>query len=224
MAKAVVAGAAVVGLAYVTYSLVKRKGGPVRPLLVCGPSGVGKGTLLEMMMKEYPGRFGKCVSHTTRKPRAGEVNGTHYNFTSKEQIQKDIADGKFIEYAEVHGNYYGTSIAAAEAVGAAGLICILEIDTQGAAQVNKTSLNPFYYFFYPPNHASLEARLRGRGSESEETIALRLKNAFTELEWMDKASFCDVKLYVTLTPLTLFKARSETERAANIALIVSFHL
>jgi guanylate kinase len=80
-----------------------------QPVVFCGPSGVGKGTLIEMLMKRFPNeQFGFSVSHTTRKPREGEVDGTHYNFTTVESIKKEIADEKFIEYAEVHGNYYGT--------------------------------------------------------------------------------------------------------------------
>jgi len=80
-----------------------------RPVVFCGPSGAGKGTLIDMLMKRFPnGQFGFSVSHTTRSPREGEINGVHYNFTTVEQIQKEITEGKFIEHAEVHGRYYGT--------------------------------------------------------------------------------------------------------------------
>jgi len=82
---------------------------PLRPVIFAGPSGVGKGTLIEMLMKRFPNdQFGFSVSHTTRQPREGEVNGVHYHFTDVESMKEDIADGKFIEYAEVHGRYYGT--------------------------------------------------------------------------------------------------------------------
>lgn len=82
---------------------------PPRPVVICGPSGVGKGTLIGLLMKRFPNdQFGFSVSHTTRKPRAGETDGVHYNFTNVETIKKEIAEGKFIEHAEVHGNYYGT--------------------------------------------------------------------------------------------------------------------
>lgn len=81
----------------------------IRPIVFCGPSGVGKGTLIEMLMKRFPNeQFGFSVSHTTRQPREGEKDGVHYNFTTVEAIQKEIGEGKFIEYAEVHGRYYGT--------------------------------------------------------------------------------------------------------------------
>lgn len=80
-----------------------------RPVVFCGPSGVGKGTLIEMLMKRFPNdQFGFSVSHTTRKPRDGEVDGVHYHFTTVDKMKKEINDGKFIEYAKVHGNYYGT--------------------------------------------------------------------------------------------------------------------
>ena len=81
----------------------------LRPIVFCGPSGVGKGTLIEMLMQRFPNdQFGFSVSHTTRAPRDGEVNGVHYHFTTVDAINEEIADGKFIEYAEVHGRYYGT--------------------------------------------------------------------------------------------------------------------
>ena len=82
-----------------------------RPVVFCGPSGVGKGTLIEMLMTRFPNdQFGFSVSHTTRKPRESmnEVDGVHYHFTSVDEIKKEIDAGKFVEYAEVHGNYYGT--------------------------------------------------------------------------------------------------------------------
>ena len=81
----------------------------LRPVVFCGPSGVGKGTLINLLMKRFPNdQFGFSVSHTTRGPREGEEDGVHYNFTTVEAFKKDIEDAKFIEYAEVHGRYYGT--------------------------------------------------------------------------------------------------------------------
>jgi guanylate kinase len=77
-----------------------------KPVVFCGPSGVGKGTLIDLLMKKFPDSFGFSVSHTTRKPREGEVDGKHYHFTTVEDIKKEIDAGKFVEYAEVHGNYY----------------------------------------------------------------------------------------------------------------------
>lgn len=157
---------------------------PLRPVVFCGPSGVGKGTLIEMLQKRFPNdQFGFSVSHTTRQPREGEKDGVHYNFTTVDQIKKDIEAGKFIEYAEVHGKYYGTSVAAVEDVQKAGKICILDIDVQGVQKVKKSSLNPIYIFISPPSREELEKRLRGRGTETEEQIKVRLANASKELDY-----------------------------------------
>ncbi|KAL3826939.1 hypothetical protein ACHAXA_006019 [Cyclostephanos tholiformis] len=175
------AGAAILGFYYLdSGDLPKRP----RPVVICGPSGVGKGTLIELLQKRFPdGKFGFSVSHTTRKPREGEVNGVHYHFTTVEDIRKDIEDGKFIEYAEVHGNYYGTSIASVESVQGKNLICLLDIDVQGAQKVKASSLDAHYLFIAPPSTEELESRLRGRGTESEDAIQRRLANARGELEY-----------------------------------------
>ena len=162
-----------------------------RPVVVCGPSGVGKGTLLSRLMAEYPNDFGFSVSHTTRKPRAGEENGVHYHFVDKPDMEAAIERGEFIEYARVHSNIYGTSIKGVEAVRAAGKTCLLDIDVQGAELVKKTDLNAIFIFVAPPSYEELERRLRGRGTETEDKIQTRLKNAHTEMGYMDKPGFFD---------------------------------
>ncbi|KAK3241356.1 Guanylate kinase 2 [Cymbomonas tetramitiformis] len=161
------------------------------PVVICGPSGVGKGTLIGKLMKEFPDTFGFCVSHTTRKPRDGEVNAVHYHFSTKEKVAAEIAEGKFLEYAEVHGNYYGTSLAAVDAVAAKGKICILDIDVQGAEKVKLSSMKARYVFVLPPSFEDLEARLRGRGTESEESLQKRLKNAHGEMKKAEEPGFFD---------------------------------
>ena len=166
------------------------------PVVFCGPSGVGKGTLIELLMKKFPNdQFGFSVSHTTRKPREGEVNGKHYHFTTVEDIKKEIDAGKFVEYAEVHGNYYGTSIASVESVQSDGKICILDIDIQGVMKVKESSLTPKYLFISPPSMDELEKRLRGRGTETEEAITKRLGNAAKEMEYGQQEGNFD-KIYV----------------------------
>jgi len=158
-------------------------GGGKDIVVIVGPSGVGKSTLIKMLMNEYPGRFGFSVSHTTRQPRPGEEHGVHYNFTTQESMREDISKGAFIETAQVHGNLYGTSIEAVQCVVKSGRICILDIDVQGALQVKKSSLRDTsaFMFLAPPSLAALEERLRGRGTEVEEKILLRLENARKEL-------------------------------------------
>eukprot|EP01027_Heterolobosea_sp_BB2_P022408 GEZU01032990.1.p1 GENE.GEZU01032990.1~~GEZU01032990.1.p1 ORF type:complete len:195 (-),score=57.47 GEZU01032990.1:295-879(-) len=154
----------------------------VRPLVMCGPSGVGKGTLINKLMHEFPTHFGFSVSHTTRAPRPGEQDGVHYHFVSQEEMQKGINQGKFIEHAHVHGNYYGTSYDAVSAAIDAGKICVLDIDVQGARQVKKSNLNALMVFINPPSYEELERRLRGRGTETEDKIIKRLANARGEME------------------------------------------
>ena len=100
------------------------------PVVVAGPSGVGKGTIVKRLMDKYPSLFGFSVSHTTRAPRPGEEDGVHYNFVEKSAMEAAIANGEFIEHAAVHTNFYGTSIAAVDKVKSEGKVCILDIDIQ----------------------------------------------------------------------------------------------
>lgn len=180
-----------------------------KPIIFSGPSGVGKGTLIEMLMKRFPNdQFGFSVSHTTRKPREGEVDGTHYNFTSVEKIKDEIGQGKFVEYAEVHGNYYGTSIEAVESVQKQERICILDIDVQGVMKVKKSSLEPLYCFITPPSLAELEKRLRGRGTETEESIKKRLANSKKEMDYGHEAGNFD-RIFVNANLKEAFEELSE---------------
>ena len=153
----------------------------LRPIVMCGPSGVGKGTLINRLMADFPGKFGFSVSHTTRAPRPGETDGVHYNFVEKAAMEADIADGKFLEHAHVHENIYGTSLAAVEAVATKGQVCVLDIDVQGAEIVKKSTLDALFVFIAPPSMEELEKRLRGRGTEKEESIQKRLANAAGEM-------------------------------------------
>ena len=115
--------------------------------------------------------------------REGEQNKIHYNFTTVDDIKKEIDDGKFVEYANVHGNYYGTSVAAVETVQKQGKICILDIDVQGVRNVKKSTLDAIYIFIAPPSMEILEKRLRGRGTETEEAVVKRLANAQEEVDY-----------------------------------------
>lgn len=155
------------------------------PLIITGPSGVGKGTIIGKMMKDFPNSFGFSVSHTTRLPRPGEIDGQHYHFTDKETMQEMIREGKFLEHAEVHSNFYGSSVASVSDVQRSGRICILDIDVQGQRSVKSGGLLPSakYLFISPPSFEALEARLRGRGTETEEALERRLGNAKAEIEY-----------------------------------------
>ncbi len=154
------------------------------PLVICGPSGVGKGTVIESLRKRFkPDTFGFSVSHTTRQPRPGEVHGEHYYFTTVDEIRKAIDDDLFVEHAEVHGNYYGTSKQAITSLQEEQKITILDIDVQGVKSVKESGIPCKYVFVAPPSMGELEARLRGRGTETEEAIWKRLGNAASEMEY-----------------------------------------
>ncbi|KAK9731910.1 Guanylate kinase [Popillia japonica] len=154
-----------------------------RPLVLCGPSGSGKSTLLRKLMEDFPNSFGFCVSHTTRNPRPGEVNGTHYHFTSRESMLEAIKNNEFIENAEFSGNMYGTSKLAVEHVLSDGKVCVLDIDVQGVKQVRNTDLNPWYIFLKPPSLDELEKRLKARKTETAASLRLRLDVAAKEIEY-----------------------------------------
>jgi len=157
-------------------------------LVVCGPSGVGKGTLLDMLQEDFPSLLKRTVSHTTRGPREGEDHGVHYYFVTKEEFQADIKADKFVEYAEVHGNYYGTSIDTVEKVIGSGQVCILEVDVQGAESLRKTQLKPYFIFISPPSLEELKNRIIQRGTETPLTLERRLETAKRELDYFNSGA------------------------------------
>ncbi|XXG56514.1 hypothetical protein AAC387_Pa03g3901 [Persea americana] len=180
----------ILGTEVVAWSKGVHGDGP-KPVVISGPSGVGKGTLINKLMNEFPSTFGFSVSHTTRAPREKEKNGVHYHFTERSIMEKDIRDGKFLESAHVHGNLYGTSIEAVEVVTDSGKRCILDIDVQGARSVKASSLEVVSIFMCPPSFEELEKRLRARGTETEEQVQKRLRNARAELEQGKSAGLFD---------------------------------
>ena len=156
-----------------------------RLFVISAPSGAGKTTLLKRVMAKVPGVV-FSISHTTRKPRPGELDGVDYHFVSRSEFLAMIDEGLFLEYAEVHDNLYGTSIAAIGVQLLEGKDVILDIDVQGAAILRKNDqLKATHIFISPPDLHELERRLRGRGTESEEMITVRLKNAATEMTAAD---------------------------------------
>ncbi len=155
-----------------------------RLVVVAGPSGVGKGTLLGLLAQRYPETFRVSVSVTTRSPRPGEVDGREYFFWTREAFAQGIREGAFLEWAEYAGNLYGTPRHNVEAWIAAGYVVILEIEVQGARQVAQSFPAARRIFIAPPAMDVLEARLRQRGNESEAAIQARLQQAKAELEAM----------------------------------------
>jgi len=150
-------------------------------LVVCAPSGTGKSTLIEMLRAEFS-NFGFSVSYTTREPRGQEQDGREYNFVSREAFVAMRSRGEFCEWAEVHGNYYGTATKPVTDMLDAGKDVLFDIDVQGAKQLKKTFYKGTFVFLLPPSREELVRRLKGRGTDSEDSIACRLGNASGEME------------------------------------------
>lgn len=148
--------------------------------VVAAPSGAGKSTLVNALLEREPA-ISLSISHTTRPPRPGEQYGRHYFFVEREAFEQEIADGIFLEHAEVHGNLYGTSRHTVDTLLSEGRDVLLEIDWQGARQIRKSKPDCVSVFILPPSRAELERRLRGRGSDSEEVIERRLRNSRGEI-------------------------------------------
>lgn len=150
-------------------------------IVLAGPSGVGKTTFIRRLLHDYPDIFGFSISHTTRLPREHEKDGISYYFVSKERFLDDVSKGKFIEFAQVHGNYYGTSVDSVKQVIDSKKVCLLDLDIQGVRAVKKSSLRCMFIWIAAPSIEALEARLRNRKSETEESIQRRLNTAKEEI-------------------------------------------
>ena len=150
-------------------------------IIISSPSGGGKGTLIKEVRGVLP-ELGFSVSHTTRAKRFGEEDGREYYFVSRDEFERRAAHNDFIEFAEVHGNLYGTSIVESEKVSRSGKDLIVEIDVQGALQIlDKLPDECISIFILPPSFEVLRARLTSRGTEGEDELKTRLKNAFDEV-------------------------------------------
>jgi guanylate kinase len=149
--------------------------------ILSAPSGAGKSSLISALLEQESSRpMQVSVSHTTRAPRPGEVNGQHYHFVSVDTFKAEIANNAFYEYAEVFGNYYGTSETAIDNQLAQGIDVFLDIDWQGAQQVRLKKPTVTAIFISPPSKNELENRLRNRGQDSESVIADRMAQAQAE--------------------------------------------
>lgn len=150
-------------------------------IIISSPSGGGKGTLIKEVLDLVP-EVGYSVSLTTRAPRFGEEDGKHYHFVSKHKFEEKINGDGFLEYAEVHGNWYGTSRKQTENMTNAGKDVILEIDVQGAVKVMEKMPEAVSIFIMPPSFEVLKARLTSRATEGEADLKLRLRNSYDEVK------------------------------------------
>ncbi|MBR6449766.1 MAG: guanylate kinase [Fibrobacter sp.] len=145
-------------------------------------SGAGKTTLKDLVIKDFPD-IKYSISATTRKPREGEIDGVHYFFKTKEEFEQMIKDNALVEYNLVHGNYYGTPKSFVEKTLAEGNRVLFDLDVFGKVNFDKVYPDATGIFIMPPSDEELERRLRGRGTDSEEVIQLRLANAKKEIEF-----------------------------------------
>ncbi|MBQ7137471.1 MAG: guanylate kinase [Clostridia bacterium] len=153
-------------------------------LVISGPSGTGKGTLIKLLMEQDPSLV-FSVSATTRAPREGEIDGVHYHFVSDEKYDQLVAEGAFVEYANVHGKRYGTLRSEVYGRLEKGENVVLDIDVQGALNVIANEKEKVSIFLLPPSMKELRRRLTDRGTETPEQIETRLHNAIWEITQKD---------------------------------------
>jgi guanylate kinase len=149
-------------------------------IVLTGPSGVGKGTLMRSLLQRHPELY-YSVSATTRPPRPGEIDGKHYHFINRSKFEKLVAGGEFLEWAEFAGNYYGTPRQAVLNQINSGKSVVLEIELEGARQIRSSFAEAFSIFILPPSINELEKRIRSRGQDTEDAIARRLRRAQDEI-------------------------------------------
>ncbi|MGG7143748.1 guanylate kinase [Clostridium nigeriense] len=160
-------------------------------IVISGPSGAGKGTICKALLEKHDNIY-ISVSATTRAPREGEVEGVNYYFLSKEDFEVKVRENGFLEYANVHGNFYGTPKGNVEKMLEDGKDVILEIDIQGALQVKENFKEGVFIFILPPSMEELKQRIIKRGSETEESLMTRFKNAYKEINYVSKYNYAVV--------------------------------
>ncbi|WP_244833226.1 guanylate kinase [Clostridium sp. BJN0001] len=160
-------------------------------IVISGPSGAGKGTICKALLEKRKD-LNLSVSATTREPRAGEKDGINYYFLTKDEFKQRIDDGDFLEYATVYKNFYGTPKSNVEKKLEDGKDVILEIDIQGALKVKENIEEGIFIFILPPSMEELKNRIIKRGSETEESLMLRFKSAYKEINFVSKYNYAVV--------------------------------
>ncbi|KAH9489272.1 guanylate kinase [Bulinus truncatus] len=157
----------------------------LRAIVMSGPSGGGKSTLLNKLFEDFPGCFAFSVSHTTRKPRPGEEDGVAYHFVTREKFEELIKANGFLEHAEFSGNLYGTSSQSVKDIMHSGKLCVLDVEINGVKSIKKSNLKPTprYIFIKPPSLEELKRRLEKRGTETEESLQKRLDTAKEAMDY-----------------------------------------
>ena len=179
-------------------------------LVISGPSGVGKGTVCNELLKEEKNiRF--SISATTRKKREQETDGENYYFLDNEKFKDMIENGEFLEYAKIHGNFYGTPKNFVYESIKRGEVVLLEIDVQGVLQVKENYKDGVFVFLLPPDMNELRNRIEKKTTENKDTIELRLNNAKTELNYIDKYDYAVINDTVSNT-VEKIKSIIEAER------------
>jgi len=158
------------------------------PVVLAAPSGTGKTTLARRLVEEYP-EYTFSISATTRAPRPGERDGVDYRFVDRDSFERMVANGDLAEWAEVHGELYGTPRQMLEEAAAAGRHVLLDIDVQGARQLRRAVPDTKLIFVLPPDLDTLLARLRGRGTEAAEQLERRLRSALEELQAVEEFDY-----------------------------------
>ena len=210
-----------------TQNISTHRAGPGSLYVIAAPSGAGKTTLTRLALAQNP-RLALSVSTTTRAPRPGEEDGVHYHFVSVEAFKAMQAGGEFLESAEVHGNFYGTTRSGIEALLREDRDVILEIDWQGAQQVRRIYPESVGIFIVPPSFDVLETWLQGRGQDSAEVIARRVANAREELQHLDEFPYVIINenleeaLAELLAVFAAARVRLENQTQRCSALIASY--
>lgn len=159
-------------------------------VVISGPSGTGKGTICRALLEKND--FWLSISATTRQPRKGEIDGVNYYFLTKNEFEKKIDEKDFLEYAQVYDNYYGTPKSNVLSALDSGKDVILEIDIQGALKVKETYPKGVFIFILPPSMEELKKRIINRGSETEQSLMIRFKSAYKEINYVSKYNYAVV--------------------------------